>query len=99
MNEDNMIIPAIVLDCCVNCNSENTIELFDCNGKPMNYQLMRRMNNYKSLNCGNNFVSYFRCTKCGTKYHIIWSDGIPYPLISNTRINNFICNFIKDGSE
>ena len=30
---------------------------------------------------------------------IIWNDGIPYPLISDTRINNFVCNFIKDGSE
>jgi hypothetical protein len=91
-------IPAIIVpySVCRNCLSEHSIELYDINGRPMNYQLMLRMNNFSSIDKAANYISYFKCNKCRMKYLILWENGIPIPLQTNTRINNFIIKFTKE---
>lgn len=90
-----MIIPAKIINECVNCGG-NLIELYDSFGKQMNYNLMKSMNNFKSIDTTKGYLSHFRCGKCGKIYPIIWENGIPKPLMSDTRIDNFILNFIKE---
>lgn len=97
MNEIANIIPCSLTqnNLCRVCNFDS-IELYDKNGKPMNYRLMVNMNNYSSIDKLFNYLSYFKCTRCGTKYTILWNNGIPVPLQTNTRINEFISKFTKE---
>lgn len=93
-----MIIPAKIVDSstCRVCLSDHSLELYDKNNRPMNYNLMLRLNNFSSINNSSNHIMYFKCTKCGTKYPILWENNTPIPLQTNTRINNFILKFTKE---
>lgn len=96
-----MIIPAQLVNnsLCRICLSDHSLELYDKNGKPMNYNLMCNLSNFSSANKCSSYMSYFKCNKCGAKYPILWENGIPIPLQTNTRINNFILKFTKEEDD
>ena len=100
MQSPATVVPGNIMNetTCRTCLSDNMIELFDSNSKPLNYHLMLKMNNFSSFNKpSNSYASYFKCRICGCKFPILWdSNGRPVPLQTNTRINNFILNFMKE---
>lgn len=98
--EHNLKIPASIIGktTCIKCRKDNSLELYDMAGQPMKYQLMVNMNRYISLDNSNICVSHFKCTNCGVKYNILWDNGIPKPLLTDTLYNTFIRDFTsRDG--
>jgi hypothetical protein len=78
---------------CECCNSDS-IECYTIYNKPVNYNiLLSRYTKEEILEKLNTApLDYMKCNKCGRKYSIDWSDGLPSPLRASYMINNVYIN-------
>ena len=81
-------------DYCPNCNSQKALMLFDKYNSITNYPMLLDQNRTDIFNVNeySKQYNYLQCNRCGTKFFIDWSTGLPramHPRHFKTFMNNF----------
>lgn len=85
-------IDFIPIDTCHICMTPNSIDLYNNYNSPCNFTKKIEQGELTNLKA---YGSYMRCKKCGAKFMIDWTRGIPQPQYFTSFYNIFMNTFTE----
>lgn len=86
-------------DMCIKCKSERSLDCYDKYSRPIGFsRIIDLKQKGKNVTINSKELHYMKCKKCNKIYQLDWKDGreIPYPLINNIKIDNFLEMYKED---